>query len=45
LTEYVILSAIMMSVAAWLYHPNNAIFQGIRITWEATQVVVTHPTP
>lgn len=45
LTEYVILSATMIAVGAWLYHPNNTVFQGLRLTWERTQVVVTHPTP
>lgn len=45
MTEFVIMSAVMTIVAAYLYYPNNAIFRGIRVTYDRTVVVVSGVEP
>lgn len=45
MTEYVILSAVMVALAAYLYHPDNMIFQGIRKTYNKTSMVTGWPGP
>lgn len=45
MTEYVILVAITTAVAAWLYYPDNGIYQGIRHTYDKTVLVVSWPGP
>jgi len=45
MTEYVILSAVTIAAAAWLYHPDNDIFQGIRDTWERSAILAQFPGP
>ena len=45
LTEYVILSSVMVAIAAFLYYPDNGIFQGIRHTFNKTSLIVGWPGP
>ena len=45
MTEYVILTAVMTALAAWLYYPDNLIFQAIRNTYNKTQNVVSRMGP
>ncbi len=45
MTEFVILTAIGVLVAAWMYHPDNTIFQGIRMVHDRTEMVIAHPGP
>lgn len=45
MTEYVILVAIAVAVSAWLYYPDNGIYQGIRHTYDKTVLVVGWPGP
>lgn len=45
LTEYVILAAMLVIVAAYLYYPDNGIFYGIRRTYDKTMFVVGWPGP
>jgi hypothetical protein len=45
MTEYVILSAVTVLVAAWVYHPDNTIFQGIRMVHDRTEMVIAKPGP
>lgn len=45
MTEYVILSAVTIAAAAYLYHPDNMIFQGIRTTFDKTMIVVPSAGP
>ena len=45
MTEYTILVAIAVAVSAWLYFPDNGIYQGIRHTYDKTVLVVGWPGP
>ena len=45
LTEYAILAAIMVAISAWLYYPDNGIYQGIRLTYDKTTLIVGWPGP
>lgn len=45
LTEYAILAAIMVAISAWLYYPDNGIYQGIRYIYDKTTLVVGWPGP
>lgn len=45
MTEYVILTAVMTALAAWLYYPDNLIYQGIRKTYNKTRIMVSWVGP
>ena len=45
MTEYVVLSAVLVLVALWMYHPDNNIFQGIRLGHDRTMAVIANPAP
>lgn len=45
MTEYVILSAVMIAIAAYLYLPDNNIYQGIRLKHDRTMIAIAHPGP
>jgi hypothetical protein len=45
LTEYVILTSVMVAVAAYLYYPDNEVFRGIRRTYNKTTLLVGWPGP
>jgi hypothetical protein len=45
MTEYVILAAVMVAAAAYLYYHNNEIFQGIRRTYDKTSIIMRLPGP
>lgn len=45
MTEYVILSAVLIALAAYLYLPDNDIFQSIRLKHDRTMIAIAHPGP
>ena len=45
MTEYVILSAVMVAVAAYLYLPDNDIYQGIRLKHDRANMAIAYPGP
>jgi Flp pilus assembly pilin Flp len=45
MAEYVILSAIMVGCAAYLYHPNNELFRAFRSIYDRQSMVVGYPGP
>lgn len=45
MTEYVILTAVMVGLAAYLYNQNNGIFQAFRKTYDKTALIVRLPGP
>lgn len=45
MTEYVILSAVMMTVSAYLIYPDNALFYGIRRLYDKHALIVGLPGP
>jgi hypothetical protein len=40
MTEYVILSAIVVMLCAWLYHPHNGMYQAFRQRFDDAMLVV-----
>ena len=40
MTEYVILTSVTVALAAYLYFPDNGIFQGFRNTFNKTRTIV-----
>ena len=45
MTEYVILTSVTVALAAYLYFPDNGIFQGFRNTFDKTRTIVAWPGP
>lgn len=45
LTEFVIVTAVMVAVAAWLYNNNNGMYEGIRRTYDKTSIILRLPGP
>ena len=45
MVEYVILSAVMIGCAAYLYHPNNTLFRAFRSIYDRQSMVVSYPGP
>lgn len=45
MTEYIILTSVTVALAAYLYHPDNGLFQGFRNTYDKTTVMVGWPGP
>lgn len=45
MTEYVILTAVMVVLAAYLYHPDNGIYQAFRVRYDRTVEVIAKPGP
>ena len=45
MTEYVIVTAMMVAAAAYLYHPDNLIFNGIRGLFDRTALLMKLPGP
>ena len=45
MTEYVILAGVMVVIAAYLYYPDNIIYQGFRLRYDRTVEVIAHPSP
>jgi len=45
MAEYVILTSVTVAIAAWLYFPDNGIFQGFRHTFNKTALVLGWPGP
>ena len=45
MTEYVILTAVLTAAAAYLYFPDNEIYQAIRLKHERTMIAIAHPGP
>lgn len=45
LTEYVIMTSVMVALAAYLYYPDNGLFQGMRHTYDKTSLIVSWPGP
>ena len=43
--KYVILSAVLIAVAAYLYLPDNFIFQLMRLKHDQTMIAIAHPGP
>ena len=39
MTEYVILSAVLVMISAYLWYPDNKIFYGIRKLFDSTSLV------
>jgi hypothetical protein len=44
-TEYVLLTAVMVAVASWLYFPDNGMMMGMRHTYNKTTFIVGWPGP
>lgn len=44
-TEYVLLTAVMVAVASWLYFPDNGMMTGMRHTYNKTTFIVGWPGP
>ena len=40
MTEYVLLTSVAVSLAAYLYFPDNFIFKGFRNTYDKTTLIV-----
>lgn len=45
MTEYVIISAIVVVLCAWLYYPHNGIYKNIRDRFDRTSLVLQLPGP
>jgi len=45
MTEYVILTSVAVAIAAWMYFPDNGIYQGFRHTFNKTALVLGWPGP
>lgn len=45
LTEYAIVTAVMVALAAYLYFPDNGLYQGMRHTYNKTSMVISWPGP
>jgi hypothetical protein len=45
MTEYVIVTAMMVAAAAYLYHPDNLVFNGIRDLFDRTALLMKLPGP
>ncbi|HBA83001.1 MAG TPA: hypothetical protein DCZ95_02800 [Verrucomicrobia bacterium] len=45
MTEYVILSAIIVVFCAWLYYPHNGIYKNFRDRFDLTALVLQWPGP
>ena len=45
MTEYVILTAVITAVAAYLYFPDNEIYRAIRKKHDRTMLAIAHPGP
>lgn len=45
MTEYVILVSVAVALAAWLYFPDNGIFQGFRHIFNKTSLILGWPGP
>ena len=43
MVEYVILSAVMVFLAAYLYHPNNGMFKAFRGMFDRQTIVIGVP--
>lgn len=39
MTEYILLTSITVALAAYLYHPDNGVFQGFRHTYDKTKLI------
>ena len=45
MTEYVILTAIITAVAAYLYYPENETYKAMRLKHDRTMMCIAHPSP
>ncbi len=45
MTEYVILSAVIVLLCAWLYYPHNGIYKNIRDRFDLTTLILQLPGP
>jgi len=45
MAEYVILTSVTVALAAWLYFPDNGIYQGMRHIFNKTTLVLGWPGP
>jgi Flp pilus assembly pilin Flp len=45
MTEYVILVSVAVAIAAWLYFPDNGIYQGFRHIFNKTSLILGWPGP
>ena len=45
MTEYVILTAVTVVVAAYLYYPDNGIYRAFRLRYDRTVEVIANPGP
>ena len=40
MTEYILLTSVTVALAAYLYYPDNGMFQGLRHTYNKTVLMV-----
>ena len=45
MTEYVILTAVTVVLAAYLYYPDNAIYRGVRVNFVKAVLICRHMGP
>ena len=45
MTEFVLLTVMVTIAAAWLFYPDNGIYDGIRKTFSKTKLILALPGP
>ena len=45
MTEYLLVTGILVPLAAYLFHPDNGLYQAIRTQYDVTAALVTYIGP
>jgi Flp pilus assembly pilin Flp len=45
MTEYLLITGIMVPVAAYLFHPDNGLYQAVRDQYNMTSALLIYPGP
>ncbi|MDR3457093.1 MAG: hypothetical protein P4N60_06575 [Verrucomicrobiae bacterium] len=45
MTEYLLVTGIMVPVAAYLFHPDNGLYQAVRAQYDTTTTLLMYPGP